>query len=223
MDWEGIPASAKWMAEVRAAIDEADCFCFVVSPDSVESPVCREEAAHAAASNKRILPLLHRQVPDGLVPETVAAHNWIEFDGTGDFDQAFATLVKALETEPEHLRAHTRLLVRAKEWESSDKDRSHLLRGSGPVPSRGLARPPHGQGARPHPGPDRLRARLAQGRLPAPAHVVGAVAIALVLSLVLSAVAMVQRGEAQDAQTRAEERAAESRSRELASAVGRAT
>ncbi len=32
MDWEGIPASAKWMAEVRAAIDEADCFCFVVSP-----------------------------------------------------------------------------------------------------------------------------------------------------------------------------------------------
>jgi hypothetical protein len=35
------------MAEVRAAIDEADCFCFVVSPDSVESPVCREEAAHA--------------------------------------------------------------------------------------------------------------------------------------------------------------------------------
>ena len=29
VDWEGIPASAKWMAEVRAAIDEADCFCFV--------------------------------------------------------------------------------------------------------------------------------------------------------------------------------------------------
>jgi hypothetical protein len=41
VDWEGIPASAKWMAEVRAAIDEADCFCFVVSPDSVESPVSR--------------------------------------------------------------------------------------------------------------------------------------------------------------------------------------
>ena len=86
VDWEGIPASAKWMAEVRAAIDEADCFCFVVSPDSVESPVCREEAAHAAASNKRILPLLHRAVDDGLVPETVAAHNWIEFDHDTDFN-----------------------------------------------------------------------------------------------------------------------------------------
>ena len=89
VDWEGIPASAKWMAEVRAAIDEADCFCFVVSPDSVESPVCREEAAHAAASNKRILPLLHRPVEDGLVPETVAAHNWIEFEAERDFEQAF--------------------------------------------------------------------------------------------------------------------------------------
>ena len=129
VDWEGIPASAKWMAEVRAAIDEADCFCFVVSPDSVESPVCREEAAHAAASNKRILPLLHRPVDDGLVPETVAAHNWIAFDDQGAFDEAFATLVKALETDPEHLRTHTRLLVKAKEWDGS-KDRAKLLRGS---------------------------------------------------------------------------------------------
>ena len=47
---------------------------------------------------------------------------------------------------------------------------------------------------------------------------VGAVAVALVLSLGLAAVALVQRGEATDAQVRAEERAAESRSRELAAA-----
>ena len=223
VDWEGIPASAKWMAEVRAAIDEADCFCFVVSPDSVESPVCREEAAHAAASNKRILPLLHREVADGLVPETVAAHNWITFaDGVG-FDEAFATLVKALETEPEHLRSHTRLLVRSKEWEGSDQDRSHLLRGSDLSQAEGWLASSQGKEPAPTQGQTAyvLASRKAASRRQR--TVVGAVAIALVLSLVLSAVAIVQRGEAQDAQavaeeqrSEAEERAAESRSRELA-------
>ncbi len=216
VDWEGIPASAKWMAEVRAAIDEADCFCFVVSPDSVESPVCREEAAHAAASNKRILPLLHREVADGLVPETVAAHNWIEFDGQADFDQAFATLVKALETEPEHLRAHTRLLVRSKEWESSERDRSHLLRGRTcprrragypPRPARSppppRARPPTClPRARPHPA---ASARWsARWRSPWCSRSCS------------SAVAIVQRGEAKDAQALAEEQTQVANSRALA-------
>ena len=38
VDWEGIPPTAKWMDEVRAAIDQADAFVFVVSPDSAGSP-----------------------------------------------------------------------------------------------------------------------------------------------------------------------------------------
>ena len=149
------------------------------------------------------------------MPETVAAHNWITSPTARDFDEAFATLVKALETEPEHLRTHTRLLVRSKEWEGSDGDRSQLLRAR-TCPGRSLARLVSRQGAGPNARPDRVRARLAQGRLPAPAHVVGAVAVALVLSLVLSAVALVQRGEAQDAQARAEEQTRAANSRALA-------
>jgi WD40 repeat protein len=216
VDWEGIPASAKWMAEVRAAIDEADCFCFVVSPDSVESPVCREEAAHAAASNKRILPLLHREVAHGLVPETVAAHNWIAFSDGASFDEAFATLVKALETEPEHLRSHTRLLVRSKEWEGSNQDRSHLLRGSDLSQAEGWLASSQGKEPAPTQGQTAyvLASRKAASRRQR--TVVGAVAIALVLSLVLSAVAIVQRGEAQDAQARAEEQTRAANSRALA-------
>jgi WD40 repeat protein len=221
VDWEGIPASAKWMAEVRAAIDEANCFCFVVSPDSVESPVCREEAAHAAASNKRILPLLHRAVDDGLVPETVAAHNWIEFDHDQDFDQAFATLVKALETEPEHLRTHTRLLVKAKEWDGS-KDRSLLLHGSDLTGAETWLGSAQGK----EPAPTQLHTAYVLASRKAASRrqrtTIGAVAIALILSLVLATVAVFQRSEAQDAQARAEEqravadaRATESRSREL--------
>ena len=202
VDWEGIPASAKWMAEVRGAIDASDCFCFVLSPDSVESPVCREEAAHAAAGGKRILPLLYREVPDELVPETVAAHNWIAF--TDGFDPAFAELVRALETDPEHLRAHTRLLVRSREWEAS-KDRSHLLRGSDLSQAEAWLAGSSGKEPAPTQGQTAyvLASRKAASRRQR--TTVGAVAIALVISLVLSVIALIQRGEAQDAQARAEE------------------
>jgi WD40 repeat protein len=206
VDWEGIPASAKWMAEVRSAIDEADCFCFVVSPDSVESPVCREEAAHAAASNKRILPLLHRAVDDGLVPESVAAHNWIEFDQAQNFDRAFATLVRALGTEPEHLRTHTRLLVRAKEWEAAGRSRSSLLRGQDLTQAEAWLSASQGK----EPAPTQLHTAYVLASRKAASRrqrtTIGAVALALVISLVLSVVAVIQRGQAVEQATIANSR-----------------
>src|SRR5947209_5089856 len=43
VDWEGIPPTAAWMAEIRSAIGGADAFVFVLSPDSAESKVCGDE------------------------------------------------------------------------------------------------------------------------------------------------------------------------------------
>jgi hypothetical protein len=39
-------------------------------------------------------------------------------------------LLQTLDTDLPHLRMHTRLLVRAKEWETSKGDRSLLLHGT---------------------------------------------------------------------------------------------
>lgn len=217
VDWEGIPASAKWMVEVRAAIDAADAFCFVISPDSVESSVCREEAAHAAAGGKRIVPVLHRSVPEDLVPATVAAHNWVDFTDQQGFDQAFETLASAISTDPEHTRTHTRLLVRAKEWEASGRDRSGLLRGSELTEAEAWLGASENTEPRPTPAHTAyvLASRKAAGRR----HRAGIVAVAavLVVSLVLTTVALVQRGAAQRAQGEAEDQAALATSRQLAS------
>ena len=157
------------MAEVRAAIDEADCFCFVVSPDSVESPVCREEAAHAAAANKRILPLLHRAVTDGLVPETVAAHNWIDLRHRCRLRRG---LRHAGQGAGDRARAPARPHPPARSSQGvgdHGRDRSHLLRGSDLSQAEAWLASLAGQGACPHTGPNRLRACLSQGRFPAPA------------------------------------------------------
>lgn len=62
--------------------------------------------------------------------QEVARHNWIFFRDEDDFDRALKTLVEAISTDVAHIREHTRLLVRAREWERQNRSPSFLLRGS---------------------------------------------------------------------------------------------
>ena len=61
VDWEGIFPTEEWMAKIRSAIDSAQAFVFVISPDSVASRVCGEEIDHAAKQNKRIIPIVAKK------------------------------------------------------------------------------------------------------------------------------------------------------------------
>lgn len=40
IDWSSIPDSAQWRAEIFAAIEAADNFLFIISPDSLRSWMC---------------------------------------------------------------------------------------------------------------------------------------------------------------------------------------
>jgi WD40 repeat protein len=129
---------------------------------------------------------------------------------------ALDLVVVALETDLEHTKAHTRLLVRAAEWSHRDQDRSLLLRGQDLKEAEAFLVAAQGK----EPAPTSAQARYVQssrqGAFKRQRITVGAVAIALVVSLVLSGVALVQRSEARDAQARAEEQAALANSRALA-------
>jgi WD40 repeat protein len=129
IDWASIPPSAEWMNEILSAIEAADAVIFVVSPDSVESSVCRAEIDHARDHNKRLLPLVVQEVDPSRVPEFVTKLNWIFSRAADDFGLAFNSLVQALDTDLEWVRAHTRLLTKAREWDASARDGSLLLRG----------------------------------------------------------------------------------------------
>jgi WD40 repeat protein len=144
VDWEGIPPTADWLAEIYAAIEAADTFIFVVSPDSVESRVCHLEVAHAIAHHKRLVPVIRRDVGDASLDalageewEEQARENWAElkrlnwlfFREGDDFDSEFQRLTAALDTDLEWVKAHTRLVQRGVEWESKGRARGFLLRG----------------------------------------------------------------------------------------------
>ena len=121
VDWEGIPPTAEWMKEIYAAIDKANTFVFVISPDSILSDVCKQEIEYAAKQQKRFIPLVWRQVETSAIPDDLRKLNWIFFRESDDFNSAFQSLISAIDTDLEWVRFHTRLGIRAKEWEKRGK------------------------------------------------------------------------------------------------------
>ncbi len=204
VDWEGIPPSAEWMAEIQRAIASADTFVFVVSYHSADSTVCRNEVEYAAEQGKRIIPVACAEPDTTAVPDAVARLNWIFFRPDDPFGERFSTLLEALDTDLEHVRAHTRILVRARAWTDRQEDSSYLLRGNDLetaerwlVASQGKAPPVTPLQSRYLSEGRRTQARR-QRRL------LAGVAIALVVSVTLGVLAYVQRNVAIAARDEAE-------------------
>jgi len=129
VDWEDIRPTEEFMQAIYGAIEGVDTFVFVLTPDSVASVVCGQEIAHAVAHNKRIVPVVARDVNAETVPEALAKLNWIFCRESDDFDEATNKLISAFDTDLEWVHRHTRLLTRAIEWESKGKNKSFVLRG----------------------------------------------------------------------------------------------
>jgi WD40 repeat protein len=199
VDVDGIRDAEKFPEALRRAIEGSDAFVFVISPDSVGSEFCEQEVAHAAGLNKRIVPLALRRVPDEQIPEEIRFRNWIS---VGE-DTGVERVLAAVETDLEWERQHTRLTVKALEWDKSGRDRSFLPRGSElRAAERWLA-----AGASKDPGPTELEqeyllaARQAgasrQRRLVGGSLAVTAVAIGLLIF------ALISRSQAVSAENRA--------------------
>ncbi len=130
VDWEGIRPAEEFMQAIFPAIEGTDTFVFVISPDSVTSEVCGRELAHAVAHNKRMVPIIAREVDAKTVPEPLAKLNWVFFCRENEsFDVGTESLISALDTDLDWVHAHTRLLTRAIEWEAKGKSNSFVLRG----------------------------------------------------------------------------------------------
>jgi WD40 repeat protein len=129
VDWQGIPPTAEWLSEIRRAIESSHAAVFVISPSWIASRVCLLELEHAVKHGKRLIPILHRDVPDGSVPDALARLNWVTLRDGDDFDAGVIALFRALDTDLDWVRSHTRLLVRANEWQSRGQEDSALLRG----------------------------------------------------------------------------------------------
>ena len=130
VDWEDIPPTAKWWSEIEGAIEGSEAVVFVISPDSIASETWRRECDHAARYHKRIVPVVSRDIERGSSPELLSGIQWLFLRDGDDFEAGYRQVITALETDLDWVRTHSRLLVRAREWETSGRDKGFLLGGA---------------------------------------------------------------------------------------------
>lgn len=134
-DWEDIPQTVDWWAEIKAGIDASNTFVFFVSPNSADSQVCFDEVQHAVENNKRIVPVLCESIDEDAtlskLHAAIRTHNWLNFNETErSFGENLERLFDTLTVDMDYLRQHTRYLVRAREWNDRQRNVSFLLRGT---------------------------------------------------------------------------------------------
>jgi WD40 repeat protein len=130
IDRAEIYALEDWWKRIEALIAQADTIVFVLSPDAVDSDICKREVAFAASLNKRLAPVVYRRVADTAVPEALARLNFIFFDDETRFDASMNGLAEALETDIEWVRKHTEFGSHARRWAEAGRPgpRGLLLR-----------------------------------------------------------------------------------------------
>jgi WD40 repeat protein len=196
VDWDDIPPTAEWVQEIYQGIEGSDAFLFVITPDSARSVPCRDEIEHAQSLNKRIVPILRRAVDGVALPDAIASRNWILLPESADVDEAVGPLIEAIERDLENVRSHTRLLQKALEWTSSNRDGSLLLRGS----ELGAAEAWLARASSLEPVPTPLHYEYVQASRAAATRrqriVMAAFGVGIAVALALAALALLQRNRA---------------------------
>jgi hypothetical protein len=129
IDREDIHEGEDWRKRLGALIAGADTVVFILSRRSAASPVCQWEVDHARALSKRIVPVQAEALADATPPPALAALNYVRFDERRSFMAGLSGLRRALKTDVEWLREHTRLLTRAQEWQAAGQADNRLLSG----------------------------------------------------------------------------------------------
>src|SRR5262249_52170320 len=123
IDTSQIHEAEDWKARLGSLIAQSDTVVFILSPKSAASAICKWEVSEAAQLSKRILPIRAAPLDGVSAPPQLSALNYVRFDPEEDgrprsFVAGLAGLRRALNTDIAWLREHTRLLIRAKEWEA---------------------------------------------------------------------------------------------------------
>lgn len=148
IDWEDIPKGVDFMSEIYEGIEKANAIVFIVSQHSLVSEICQYEVAHAIKHSKRIIPVIRQNpTPEVLEPirefwksqvwadiakrnwDAIGHINWIFAEEKSQFDAAVQETIDTAEQDIGYVKTHTRLLVRALEWEQSGDNPSFLLFG----------------------------------------------------------------------------------------------
>jgi hypothetical protein len=121
LDRHDIAPGQDWEARLGGLIKEADTVVFVVSPEAVKSERCAWEVDKASALSKRLMPVVHKPVPDSEIPKKLRALQYVHFDASSGIMRPLRELTEALRVDFDWIREHTRLGELAAHWQTSGR------------------------------------------------------------------------------------------------------
>lgn len=77
LDLEDIRGGTVWQDALLVAIQNAHNFIYCISENSIESPYCAAELAHALRLNKRIIPVVVRDINPDRCPQPIRELQWV--------------------------------------------------------------------------------------------------------------------------------------------------
>ncbi len=117
-------------ALIEKEIEAAENVLFVLSPQSVQSPICKKEIEIARQHGKRIIGVLWNSIENVKPIVDISDITIIDFQLTKrEFFASFSDLLRNLDLDREHVIEHTRWMQRANNWVKNSKDKDSLLRG----------------------------------------------------------------------------------------------
>lgn len=136
IDWEDIPpGSTSFADDIKRGLEGADAFIAVLTPDYLESRYCVElEMGYAVELQKKIIPIVLQKFDNkDKIPDEVRSINWIYFTPhaghQNTFSEAFPKVIQALDLDIDHAREHSRLQLRALDWDNNQRRVGYLLSG----------------------------------------------------------------------------------------------
>ena len=122
-------ASRLTAVETDEFLNNSQNCLFVLSPDSLANSRCLAYLERAHSFNKRLIGVQWRNFQLSQLPDCLTTSPIVNFrDWEEDFASNFGELYRILESDADYVAQHTRLLVRALEWEAAGRDDGFLLR-----------------------------------------------------------------------------------------------
>lgn len=121
----------------QQSLERCQTLVVILSPKWVKTNLCQQELAYAQSLSKRVVVAVYQSLLTTAPPAALATAQQVDFqDGRVDFLTHFGQLYRLIERDPQHVQRHTRLVIKAMEWEQSGRDDSFLLRGQDLVASQ---------------------------------------------------------------------------------------
>jgi WD40 repeat protein len=117
---------------IKRGIEQADNVVYLLSPDSVKSYFARQELEYALSLNKRIVPVLVREISSESIPNALRDLQYIDLTNNvleEDYHLDESQLLRILRQDEAYYNEHKVLLTKALKWKRQHSNPSILLRG----------------------------------------------------------------------------------------------